>query len=79
MAGRPSKPQNETLFAGRVGAIIRRKRVQRKLSVEQAAELAGVAAPTWYHWEAGRHLPLERLPAIAAALKCSVRTLLPAK
>ena len=79
MVGRPSKPQDETTFAGRVGAIIRQKRLKKKLAVEEAAKRAGVPAPTWYHWESGRHLPLDRLPTIAKVLGCSVRTLLPAR
>jgi hypothetical protein len=32
--------------------------------VEEAARRAGAPAPTWYHWEKGRHLPLERLPDV---------------
>lgn len=75
---RPAKPQNETTFAGQVGAIIRKKRLAKKLSVEQAAQKAGVPAPTWYHWESGRHLPLDALPIVAAALGCTARSLVPA-
>lgn len=76
-AGRPAEPQDTSTFAGQVGAEIRKRREKAKLSVEEAAAAAGAPVPTWYHWEKGRHLPLERLPAIAAALKCSVRQLIP--
>lgn len=37
-------------------------------------------ATTWYRWEKGASLPrLDRLPAIAAALACSPRALIPAE
>jgi transcriptional regulator with XRE-family HTH domain len=75
--GRPSKPQDTKTFAGRIGAEIRRRRERKKLSVEEAAAKAKAPPPTWYHWEMGRHLPLDRLPAIAAALACKPRDLLP--
>jgi DNA-binding XRE family transcriptional regulator len=48
--------------------------------VEEVAAAAGVPAPTWYAWEAGRYGPeLAKLPAIAAALGCSVRSVLAAE
>jgi transcriptional regulator with XRE-family HTH domain len=75
--GRPSKSSEPIRFAGQVGAIIQRQRLKKRLSVKEAAARAGVPAPTWYHWETGRHLPLDRLPAIAAALDCSPRALVP--
>jgi len=74
---RPLKQQNETTYSGRVGAIIRRRRLRKKLTVEQAADRAGMPTSTWYHAEAGRHLTLQRLPAIAEALGCKPRSLLP--
>lgn len=74
---RPAKPQDESTFQGQIGAEIRRRREKAKLSAADAAAAAEVPLPTWYHWEAGRHLPLERLPAIAAALGCKVRQLIP--
>ena len=74
---RPSKPPNVKTFMGRIGAEIRRRRARKKLSVQQAADAAGVLAPSWYQWESGRHLPLERLPAIARALGCTPRDLIP--
>lgn len=74
---RPPKEQDVGTFAGRVGAEIRRRRVRRKLSVDQAAAAAGMPAKTWYHCESGRHLTLARLPAIAAALDCRAGQLLP--
>jgi transcriptional regulator with XRE-family HTH domain len=62
---------------GRIGAEIRRRRERKKLSVQQAADAAGVLAPSWYQWESGRHIPLDRLPAIAYALHCKARDLIP--
>jgi transcriptional regulator with XRE-family HTH domain len=75
-AGRPAIDRDDT-FVARVGAMIRAKREAKKMSVAEAADAAEIPAPTWYHFEAGRHLRLERLPAIAAALKCKVRVLIP--
>lgn len=75
--GRPARENDLTTFAGRVGAEIRRRREKAKVTAEDTAAAAGVPLPTWYHWEAGRHLKLQRLPEIAAALGCKVRQLLP--
>ena len=75
--GRTPKEPDETTFIGRVAAEIRRRRVKRKLRVEQAAAAAGVPASTWYRRENGRGLTLESLPAIAAALGCQARDLVP--
>lgn len=74
---RPAKPQDQSTFHGRVGAVIRRRRLKRQLSAGEAATAAGVPRATWYHWESGRHLALERLPAIADALWCEERDLIP--
>lgn len=75
---RPTKDPDVTTFIGRFGAELRRRRERKKFAVEEAAAAAGVPAPTWYAWEAGRYAPpIEKLPAIAAALGCSVRLLLP--
>lgn len=63
-------------FAGQVGAEIRRRREQKKLSVEQAAGRAGVPVQTWYKYEKGI-LVLNRLPAIAKALGCKARQIIP--
>lgn len=73
--GRP--PVERDTFTGRVGAIVRAKREAKKLSVDRAAGRAGVPASTWYAFESGRHLTLERLPAIAKVLGCKVRLLIP--
>lgn len=74
---RPRKPVDQSTFAGQVGARIRARRLKLRLEVAQAAERAGVSVPGWYHWEDGRHLPLDALPRVAEALECSVRSLLP--
>ena len=74
---RPAKPQDESTYLGRVGATIRRRREQKHLTVAEASKLADVPAPTWYHWESGGNLSLDRLPAIAAALGCKKRDLIP--
>jgi transcriptional regulator with XRE-family HTH domain len=75
---RPVKPSDGSKFAGRIGAVIRGRRLGKKLSVKAAAAAAGVPASTWYHWESGHSLPLDALPKIARALGCGTRSLLPA-
>lgn len=74
---RPQTRPTPTGYAAEVGAIIRAKRVKKNLSVADAAERAATSAPTWYRWEEGFGMPLEKLPAIAAALGCTPRALLP--
>ena len=74
---RPAKPLDESTFIGQIGARIRRQRERQKLTVEEAAAAAEASAPAWYHWEKGKHLALDRLPAIAEALGCTVRSLIP--
>lgn len=74
---RPPSTIDETTFVGQIAANIRRRRERKKLSVEDAAAAADAPVQTWYHWEKGRHLPLDRLPAIAHALGCKVRALIP--
>lgn len=75
---RPPKEIDQQTYAGRVAAEIRRRRVKKKLGVDQVAARAGVPEQTWYGWENGRtEPPLRRLPAIAAALGCKPKQLLP--
>ena len=74
--GRPAVVRSET-FTQRAGALIRARREALKLTGDEAAAKAGVPRATWYHFEAGRHLRLERLPQIAKALRCKVRALIP--
>lgn len=75
---RPANPQDQSTIHGQVGAAIRRRRLRKKLSVDQVATSAGVPPKTWYNWESGRGLALERLPAIAQALDCTPKDLVPA-
>ena len=77
--GRVAKEPDVTTFVGRIAAEIRRRRLRKKLNVEQAAAAAGVPAQTWYHWEQAHSLPLASLPAIAAAVGCTPRDLVPVK
>jgi transcriptional regulator with XRE-family HTH domain len=74
---RPLKDVDESDLPGQVAARIRARRLKLKLSVDEAAERAGVSAPGWYHWEKGESLPLAKLRSIAEALECSMRSLLP--
>lgn len=76
--GRPTNQPDAGTFTGQVAAEIRRRRLAMKVSAEKAAAAAGVPVQTWYNWERGRHAPgLDRLPAIAAALGCAPRDLVP--
>jgi transcriptional regulator with XRE-family HTH domain len=63
---------------GQVAAGIRQRREHLKLDVSEVAAAASASAQGWYHWEQGTHMPpLAKLPAIAAALKCTPRDLIP--
>jgi transcriptional regulator with XRE-family HTH domain len=74
--GRPPNPPDTRTFLGRFAAAVRARRVERGLSVEQAAKKARVTASAWRDWESGAgNPPLSRLPAIAAALGVGVAEL----
>ena len=75
--GRTPKEPDTSTFVGQISSEIRRRREKKKLLVVEAATAAGVPAPTWYRWEQGNGLPLDALPAIATALGCKPRDLLP--
>lgn len=77
MAGRPAHKPDESTFVGQIAAGIRRRRLKKYASAEEAANAAGVPVQTWYHWEQGHSLPLDRLPLIAKTLGCKPRALLP--
>ncbi len=64
-------------FLVAVGALIRETRVSKGLSAVQCAKAANVARPTWYHFESGRSIGLDKLPHIAAALGVKAFELLP--
>ena len=74
---RPLKDIDERDLPGQIGANMRARRLKLKLSVDEAANRAGVSKPGWYHWEKGEALPLSRLRDIARALDCTMRSLLP--
>lgn len=75
--GRPIAETNLTTFAGQIGARIRELRVKADLTADQCAEIAEVAKSTWYHFERGRSIGLDKLPSIALALKVKTRELIP--
>ena len=78
MAGRTSKPIDQSTYAGRFAARLRYLRKEKRLSVEEAAAAIGVEPYTLYRGEEGRREPaVEHFPAIAAALGCKLRNLLP--
>jgi transcriptional regulator with XRE-family HTH domain len=75
--GRPKAEQDLSTFAGQIGARIREFREKANLTSEQCAELANVAKSTWYHFESGRSIGLDKLPSIAVALGVKTRDLIP--
>lgn len=75
--GRPQIPVDADTFAAAIGKAIRAKREAKGLTVEQCAIAAEVAIPTWYHFERGRSIGLDKLPRIAGALGVKVRSIIP--
>ncbi len=71
------QPVDSDAFLVGIGNIIRETRKRKGLSVEHCATAANVAAPTWYHFESGRSIGLDKLPHIAAALGVKVAKLIP--
>lgn len=58
-------------------ARLRQLRKKRKLSVQRAADAAGVAKAAWYMWETGKRNPSpENFPAILDTLQCELDELL---
>ncbi len=52
---------------------IRELRIRKGLSQKELAEILKVAQPSVYSWESGRCAPSAKLlPALAAALGCSI-------
>jgi transcriptional regulator with XRE-family HTH domain len=79
MAGRKAKAIEGDDLSSRLAVEVRRRREKRGLSVEKAASLAGMSVAAWYDLEAHRRQPaISKLPAIAEALGCRPRALLPA-
>jgi transcriptional regulator with XRE-family HTH domain len=80
MAGRPPKEIDTGTFAGALGANVRAARVRRKMRAADLAAAIGRPVKTLWDWEVGRGtIPAQDLAAIAAALRCSVPSLLPAR
>ncbi len=73
---RPALPVDTSTFVGQVSAEIRRRRLKKYATADEAARAAGVPEKTWYRWESGK-VPLWALPICAQALGCSTRTLIP--
>jgi len=78
MSGRPPKPINEKTFIGAMAAAIRARRVKAGLSVDEACARAKITTAAWYDWESARNaVPVRTLPAIARALGCKAKALVP--
>ena len=78
MAGRPPKAVEQKTFGGAMAAAIRARRVKRGLSVDEACARAKITTAAWYDWESGRNaVPMRTLPAIARALGCKPKALIP--
>jgi transcriptional regulator with XRE-family HTH domain len=81
--GRPAKPVDESTYAGRFAARLRKLRETAGLTGEEMADAitkAGYECPknTYYNWESGsRDVALNAVPAIATALETKIRTIFP--
>ncbi len=75
--GRPQKAVEATTFAAEIGKKIRETRERKAMTVEDCSLAAEVSIPTWYHFESGRSIGLDKLPRIAGALGVSVKSLIP--
>jgi transcriptional regulator with XRE-family HTH domain len=71
------KPLDPKTYAEQIGARIRRFREKKGLPQSSVAIRAGIATASWCDYEKGRQMPLNRLPAVARALGCKPRALLP--
>ena len=81
--GRPAKPVDESTYAGRFAARLRKLRENAGLTGEEMADAitkAGYKCPkrTYYDWEACESQPpMNALPFIAQALQIQIRTIFP--
>ena len=76
--GRPRAAPPPDTYSARVGAVIRERRLRLGIdAIEISADL-DIDISCWWRWEAGdREIPLNVLPAIAVALRSTVRGLIP--
>lgn len=78
LAGRPRGEPDQATFVGRLAAVIRTRRERAKLTPAEVCKRLKIGASTYYRWESGERPPrTEDLPALAAALGCTVRQLMP--
>lgn len=78
MPGRKSDPRQTTEVDVKIGARIRARRVELRLSQEALAEQIGVTFQQIQKYEGGRNrVSASMLMAVAKALKTNVSTLLP--
>lgn len=72
------KEPNMETYAGRFAARLRELRTKAKLTQAELAEAVGAKQRTVSDWETGATSPpYDSLPLIAAALKTSIRNLMP--
>ncbi|MBR5243217.1 MAG: helix-turn-helix transcriptional regulator [Thermoguttaceae bacterium] len=72
------KELDMTTFTGRFAARLRELREKAKLTQAELAAKIGVRVTAVSNWETAANAPtVDKLPAIAEALKVSVRNLLP--
>jgi len=76
--GRKPTEVDLSTYSSRVGQAIKSRREKAGVAAGQLAEVLGVTVGNVYQWERGVRAPhLDLLPAIAEALGCTIRTLLP--
>lgn len=72
------KEVDTSTYAGRFAVRLRELRERAGLSVEKLAAESGIPAPTLFDYESSRRNPsIDRLPAIAIALKVTIHELVP--
>jgi len=78
MVGRNRNAVDTTSFAGLVGHNIRRVREKRRISVDDAAVLAGIDRSTWYRLEQGQRPSTtgKSIEVVASTLRVPITELL---
>jgi DNA-binding XRE family transcriptional regulator len=75
---RPLKmSKTATAFRREIAKRIRSLRQAQGLTLNEAAERAGVSFKTWHRWERAESLTIDSLPKIARAIKADYHRIVP--